>query len=109
MKKILLYTGPDVEKLKPILEELEFKSMAPRILGIQSETRKCRSVVPKASQLSMFGEAQESESAEEAGTEKKTLDTTSVSYHIVKTSEERHELIQKLKEQKEFSFEVADR
>ena len=27
----LIYTGPDPEKLKPILEELEFKTMAPRI------------------------------------------------------------------------------
>jgi len=101
----LFYTGPDIEKLKPILEELEFKSMMPRIFGIQSKTEVV-APAPKASQLSMFGEAQESESTEEATAEKKTLDTTTVLYHIVKTSEERHELIQKLKEQKEFSFDL---
>ena len=32
----LAYSGPDVEKLKPILDELEFKTMAPRIYGLLS-------------------------------------------------------------------------
>jgi len=99
----LIYTGPDVEKLKPIIEELEFKTMAPRIFGLQSKTE-APVAVPKASQLSMFGEAQDL--AEEVTVEKKSLDTTSVSYHTVKTKEERHDLIQKLKQQKEFAFEV---
>lgn len=102
----LVYTGPDVEKLKPIIDELEFKTMAPRIFGLQSGApAPTTAVAPKPSQLSMFG--LEQEPGEEPAAEKITLDTTTVSYHVVKTKEERHELIQKLKEQKEFAFELA--
>jgi DNA polymerase-1 len=100
----LLYTGPDIEKLKPILEDLEFKTMMPRIFGIQSKAE-VQVSAPKASQLSMFGEEQESVGEEII--EKKKLDTTTVSYYVIKTKEERHELIQKLKQQKEFSFELV--
>ena len=98
----LLYTGPDVEKLKPIIEELEFKTMAPRIFGIQSKVAEPVST-PAASQLSMFGEAKESEIK---SFERKVLDTSRVSYRIIKTREERSDLIQKLQQQKEFAFEV---
>jgi len=102
----LVYTGPDVEKLKPIIDELEFKTMAPRIFGLQSGApTPTTAVAPKPSQLSMFG--LEQEPGGEPATEKITLDTTTVSYHFIKTKEERHELIQKLKEQKEFAFELA--
>lgn len=98
----LLYTGPDVEKLKPIIEELEFKTMAPRIFGIQSKVAEPVST-PAASQLSMFGEAKESEIK---SFERKVLDTSLVSYRIIKTREERSDLIQKLQQQKEFAFEI---
>ncbi|MEY4930307.1 MAG: polymerase [Bacteroidota bacterium] len=101
----LVYTGPDVEKLKPIIDELEFKTMAPRIFGLQSGAPVPVTTAAKPSQLSMFG--LEQEPAEESATERITLDTTTVSYQVVKTKEERHELIQKLKEQKEFAFELA--
>ncbi len=101
----LVYTGPDVEKLKPIIEELEFKTMAPRIYGLLSGAPITTTVVAssKPSQLSMFGE-QPLQFAESV--EKKVLDTNSVSYHRIATAEERQGLIQKLKEQKQFAFEV---
>jgi len=102
----LVYTGPDVEKLKPIIEELEFKTMAPRIFGLQPGAPAAAAAVsaPKPSQLSMFGEAQPEEST--SGVERKVFDTKNVSYHQVETAETRHQLIQKLKEQKQFSVEV---
>jgi DNA polymerase I len=102
----LVYTGPDVEKLKPIIEELEFKTMAPRIYGLLSGAPVAAATVSasKPSQLSMFGLEQSEESA--PGVEKKVLDTTNVSYRQVETAEGRQELIQKLKDQKQFSFEV---
>lgn len=100
----LLYTGPDIEKLKPILEDLEFKTMMPRIFGIQSKIEVAVSA-PKPSQLSMFGEPQETEN-DEVDVERKRLDTANALYHVIKTQEERHDLIQKLTQQKEFSFEL---
>ena len=101
----LIYTGPDPEKLKPILEELEFKTMAPRIYGLLSGAPApvaAPSVTPKASQLSMFGSTE----PEARLAEKKSIDVRNVSYTLVEKPEEVHTLVQKLKEQKEFSFEV---
>ena len=100
----LLYTGPDIEKLKPILEDLEFKTMMPRIFGIQSNAPAPVLVATRPSQLSMFGE--DAETPEEAIVDKKTLDTNNVMYPVLSTREEREALIQKLNQQKEFSFEL---
>jgi len=104
----LVYTGPDVEKLKPIIEELEFKTMAPRIFGLQPGAPAVAASVsaPKPSQLSMFGLEQAEDSIPTPGAEKKVLDTSNVSYRQIETAEGRQELIQKLKDQKQFSFEV---
>ncbi len=102
----LVYTGPDPEKLKPILDELEFKTMAPRIFGLLTGTPAPTTPTPftqKPSQLSMFGL---NEPAVENSAEKKSLDASSVSYKQLENPEEIQHLIQKLKEQKEFSFEV---
>jgi DNA polymerase-1 len=102
----LVYTGPDPEKLKPILDELEFKTMAPRIFGLLTGVPAPTTSTPftqKPSQLSMFGL---NEPAVENNAEKKSLDTTSVSYQQVESPEAIQNLVQKLKEQKEFSFEV---
>lgn len=101
----LVYTGPDVEKLKPIIEELEFKTMAPRIFGLQQGAPAVATVAaPKPSQLSMFGEAVPEAST--AGVERKAFDMKNVSYVKVETAESRQELMLKLKDQKEFSFQV---
>jgi DNA polymerase I len=99
----LSYSGPDLEKLKPIMEELEFKSMLARLTGLQSNTPVVASA-PTVSQLSMFGDQSVLESAVEG--DKKSLDAKKVSYQIVDTAEGRNELILKLKEQKEISIEV---
>ena len=99
----LVYTGPDVEKLKPILDELEFKTMAPRIYGLLSGAPAPVTTVAKPSQLTMFGEEL---STEVAAGEKKVLEKENVSYTKVESAESRRELFQKLKEQKHFALEV---
>ncbi|MBX2915464.1 MAG: DNA polymerase I [Cyclobacteriaceae bacterium] len=101
----LAYTGPDVEKLKPILEELEFKTMMPRIFGLQGGTASAEGSVatPKAAQLSMFGG--EELLAEQAG-EKKVFHAENVSYKTLESSEDRLSLVEKLKTQREFALEV---
>lgn len=97
----LVYTGPNTEKLKPILEELEFKTMMPRIFGLQSPSSvTATAATPKAAQLSMFGGEIEAESSGE----KKALDVSSVSYRVLEKEEEQVSLIQNLKEQREISF-----
>lgn len=104
----LFYKGPDPEKLKPILEELEFKTMMPRIFGLQAGAAAPVAATavssPRASQLSMFGGDPESA---EAPVEKKSFDASRVAYHVAETPEDQQSLVQKLKEQKEFSIDVV--
>ncbi|MBX2899360.1 MAG: DNA polymerase I [Cyclobacteriaceae bacterium] len=101
----LAYTGPDVEKLKPILEELEFKTMMPRIFGLQSGEGVPVAAGPaaKASQLSMFGG---DELVAEPTIEKKIFHPENVTYKTLESVEERTTLIQKLLAQREFAVEA---
>ena len=101
----LAYTGPDIEKLKPILEELEFKTMMPRIFGLQSGATPAEPSVatPKAAQLSMFGGE---ELLTESTLEKKVFQAENVSYKTIETAEDRVSLVQKLKTQREFALEI---
>jgi DNA polymerase-1 len=96
----LAYTGPDIEKLKPILDDLEFKTMTPRILGLQSETP-ATTTTSQPSQLSMFDAA-----LSVPGEVSETFSKTDVNYSLIETKEARQELLSKLKEQKEFALEV---
>lgn len=102
-EKDLVYTGPDAEKLKPILEELEFKTMTPRIFGLLTGTPTPAAKESKAAQLSMFGLA-EPEVARVV--EKKNLDPKNVTYRVIEKHEEIQALIEKIIERKEFAFEV---
>lgn len=102
-EKDLEYTGPDVDKLKPILEELEFKTMMPRIFGLQSGAPAETSVATsKAAQLSMFG----GEELVVEQTERKIFHAEDVVYKTIESSEERITLAQKLNEQREFVLTV---
>ena len=107
----LRYTGPDAEKLKPILEDLEFKTMMPRIFAASSspESSVTATSAPltssKNSQLSMFGGAEAS--ADEPEIQKKNLSAGEVKYKLIETAAQRKELADKLKGQKEFAVEVT--
>ena len=106
----LRYTGPDAEKLKPILEDLEFKTMMPRIFAVASSpgtttAAPAPQVPSKNSQLSMFGGPEAVSALPEE--EKKNLHADQVNYKLVETSAQRKELAAKLKDQKEFALEVS--
>jgi DNA polymerase I len=112
----LKYSGPDSEKLKPIIEDLEFKTMMPRIFSANTApgtaSAPAPAAAPKASQLSMFvGSASapvnEVEGvAEEGPGELKTL-SSNANYKLIDSKELRSALIEKLKAQKEFSVETV--
>jgi DNA polymerase-1 len=105
-EKDLEYSGPDAEKLKPIIEDLEFKTMAPRIFATAAGSSVVSPPVAaaKPAQLSMFG-GEEPPAAVTEETEKKVLDQSLVNYKKL-NEEEATQLAAKLKLQKEFSFEV---
>jgi DNA polymerase I len=101
----LRYTGPNEEVLKPIMEELEFKTMLTRVFSTStSSTPTATPAQPKAAQLSMFGGA--AESVTEEKTETKSFDASAVRYKKIDTEEEAKALGEKLKPQKEFSLEI---
>lgn len=112
----LKYSGPDAEKLKPIIEDLEFKTMMPRIFSANTApgtaSAPAPAATPKASQLSMFGGSasapvNEVEGvAEESPGELKTL-SSNANYKLIDSKELRTELIEKIKTQKEFSVETV--
>ena len=100
-EKALTYTGPQ-ESLKPILEELEFKTMLPRIFspGASTPAGIAGSVVstPQAAQLSMFGQAEPAEALPSL-----ELNLANVKYTRVETPEARASLVQRLKESSVFA------
>ncbi len=105
-EKDLEYSGPDEEKLKPIIEDLEFKTMAPRIFATAAGSSVVSPPVAaaKPAQLSMFG-GEEPPAAVTEETEKKVLDQSLVNYKKL-NEDEATQLAARLKLQKEFSFEV---
>lgn len=113
----LRYTGPDNEKLKPLFDDLEFKTLTARVFTNPGTSSPAPAAAPpKPSQLSMFGsveptsteETTESESgAPEIATTLRTITDASVSYRSVNTSDERAALINKLHQQTEFSIHAV--
>ena len=110
-EEALLYKGPDEAKLKPIIEELEFKTMAPRIFGGGTSAQQAAAAIvsPKSSQLSMFGAVPEPVETEVLSADAKTFASDKVNYRLIDTSSLRKELLEKLKLQTEFSVEAIQR
>lgn len=91
----LKYSGPDVDKLKPIFIDLEFKSIMARAFG--ESTVEAPRPLPQGGQLSMFG----GESADtQAVSEKKNFSSKSVQYHTIENTSQLKELMVKLKDQR---------
>ncbi|MBS1486135.1 MAG: DNA polymerase I [Bacteroidetes bacterium] len=94
----LTYKGPDEKILRPILEELEFKTMLPRIFAPSDP----QTAVPekKQEQLSMFASPQAGQPATQTG-------NASIVYNKIENETELNVLVEKLKSQKEISIVVA--
>jgi DNA polymerase I len=100
-EETLLYTGPDKNLLKPIFDELEFKTISARAFDEQLPTAS-RSV--QVSQLSMF----ESASIPSATDDdlKQSLNSSEVQYHTMDDVSKCEALVQKLNEQNIMSLYV---
>ena len=95
----LFYKGPNIEKLKPIFDELEFKGIAARAFGETSATP--APPVRQESQLSMFGKPASAPAAE-----KQNFDSQKVKYFMVDLPELRRALVEQLLQQKLISVET---
>ncbi len=95
----LEYQGPDAERLKPVFEELEFKTLLQRILGESAGS------APQ-SQMSLFerGDTADQEAEVSIPTEKSDFYSVVHDYHLVDDFKTRKSLISFLKKQTEFCF-----
>ncbi|MFY0600127.1 MAG: DNA polymerase I [Cyclobacteriaceae bacterium] len=90
---------PDKDKLLPIFEELELRTIMKRIFVEEVAATPAKD----SSQLGLFGGDGE---ALDLGTSKEQFSTENSKYHLVKTESERADLIKKLAGSKEFCFDT---
>jgi DNA polymerase-1 len=102
----LKLSEPDAEKIKEIFTQLEFRTMAKRVLGEEIVITTNKSTNDNG-QLDLFGTQSMNEEQETITTsELKTLATEKPKYHFVNTHEERLSLVEKLKKEKSFCFDT---
>ncbi len=104
----LLYSGPNVDILRPIFDELEFKSIAARAFSVAAAAVSAKAT-PSSPQLSMFdgGTSTDEETETQTDGDQKNFNSEVLNYHIVNTVGLRSELIKNLKKSKAFAFEVV--
>ncbi|MCU0430970.1 MAG: DNA polymerase I [Cytophagaceae bacterium] len=116
------YQGPDVEKLSAFFDELEFRQIKKRVLGLEDEAPATQKAVSKnaktqasaEAQMSLFGPPPElSESASSSEEDPliptrnyQTIDTTLHHYYTMESAEQRAQLIAYLERLPEFCFDT---
>lgn len=102
----LVCSAPDETILRPIFDELEFRTMANRVFQqeVAGATTKSKG---DANQLGLFGAGESSgEQPAMAIAEIKSLENTKHQYHLVDTKKKREQLISALAQQKEYCFDT---
>jgi len=107
----MVYTGPNVEKLTEIFEELEFRTTLKRILGqpIAAAPRAAKPKTAVSDQMGLFGDdapTLQSSSEEAYVPEKNNLANTAHDYQLVDTPELRKRLVKYLLVQDEICFDT---
>ena len=109
-EQALLVEPVDADKIREVFTELEFVSLAKRIIGeeiVVSTSPKNTSVPHSENQLDLFGAQSMLEPQEPIETASyKTIATEKPSYHLISTATERHELIELLLKQKQVCFDT---
>ena len=109
-EKALLVEPVDADKIREVFTELEFVTLAKRIIGeeiVVSASNKTNLVPHAENQLDLFGAQSMLETQEPIETATfKTIATEKPSYHLISTSEERKELLDLLLKQKQVCFDT---
>jgi DNA polymerase-1 len=109
-EKALLVEPVDADKIREVFTELEFVTLAKRIIGeeiVVSASAKTNLVPHAENQLDLFGAQSMLETQEPIETATfKTIATEKPSYHLISTSEERKELLDLLLKQKQVCFDT---
>jgi DNA polymerase-1 len=102
----LLCSAPDETVLRPIFDELEFRTMANRVFQQEVAGAPTKSK-GDTNQLGLFGGgSSEEEQPPMAIAEMKSLENTEHQYHLVDTKEKREKLISALAQQTEYCFDT---
>jgi DNA polymerase-1 len=103
----LIMCDPDVEKIKEIFTELEFRTLAKRVIGEEIVVTNNNETNSSDSQLNLFTTQSlvENQPASETANFK-TIATEKPSYHLITTPEERKELLDLLLQQTEVAFDT---
>ena len=108
----LVMCDVDAEKVLAIFTELEFRTLAKRVIGedivVSSEHKETSTKIPKESaQLDLFGVQSMIEPQEATPTAHyKTIATERPSYHLISTEEERKELLEILLKHAQVCFDT---
>lgn len=94
----LKYGDPNPEILKPIFDELEFKTIARRVFHEENDIKK-----GDTQQLGLFDSAG---SSGESSDKRSSIENTDHTYHLVETIDEAKQLANKLSGQKSFCFDT---
>ncbi len=96
---------PDPEKLKPLFEELEFKSISSKLFGEPGreriEEKTIISPPPDSMQGSLFDSVEQTPVKE-----LKSLDNVPHDYRVIKNSDELKELVSRINQLREFCFDT---
>lgn len=106
-EEALKYTGPKVDDLKKIFEELEFRTTLKRILGEGTSAPKPKPVA--AEQMGLFADAPAASGTveeEPVVAEKQNISSTEHQYHLIDTPALRKRLVKYLLAQEEFCFDT---
>ncbi len=96
----LKYGDPNPDILKPIFDELEFKTIARRVFQEENDIKKGADT----QQLGLFDGG--SESTQEPVDDKESIATAKHTYHLVQGADAINALSEKLKAQKSFCFDT---
>jgi DNA polymerase-1 len=99
-EKALILEEPDKEKVLELFSELEFRTLAKRVLGQEIQS------VNKSGQIDMFGNIEETPIPEKEIVAFKTIKDTPHKYILVQTLNEVELLCEELLKQKEISFDT---
>ncbi|MEQ9169136.1 MAG: DNA polymerase I [Fulvivirga sp.] len=110
-EKELEYTGPDEEKLKPMFEELEFRTLAKRLFNTDPAVASSNSSGRSSSssgQLDMFSAASKEaiDISDEEPKKIEDINTVEHNYHLVDSAPMRKSLISYLLKQDELCFDT---
>ena len=107
--------GPDAEKLNPLFEELEFRTLARRILGNAAGAGPAGEATKSApqsaqddggGQMGLFGGGGAGDQAGQAGDGLEQFDAEAVDYRLADTADQRAELLAELSAAKRFAFDT---